>query len=498
MKRTAPLLLVGLAPVLALCALGTAFGARDLPNNTANYLSVAASPTDGAGAGQFTMFCFASNDVGTNSDYAMSLGDTGANNSWAAITIPGATAACRYTEDSVASGARNADSDCSTVAATWIPMCGGRGGDSYRFAAVAGVYSSASANTVTYAVGELDSIGIGVDKDSTPSQAWDGPIGRCVYYSTQLTSPQLRALGYGVDPRRIQRASLVLDYRLCGARTDEPNSLRATYNLATTGTVNAIARPPYRGIVGRRPVTPTIRLDAMDVDSVGTATDNTAVSSWTNRGSANGAFAQATGSKQPTWRRSIARNGLPSVSFDGTSDILSYGSAILTGTSGEVWAVFELPNTASAAAHQILAESDTATATTFVKISDRTSANNNFSIAQQEAADTADNVRGATATATGQTYIVRWVSTGTAWSIYVWSTALETPTVVSGANSGDLWGDCTGLDNCTVGGVTDSTGDLGWTEMYLHELLVFENVNLTGPQAWDYALTLGAKWFAGN
>ena len=53
--------------------------------------------------------------------------------------------------------------------------------------------------------------------------------------------------------------------------------------------------------------------------------DGGAVSSWRNGGSVGGDLVQATGSKQPTYRASVAAlNSKPTVQFDGADDAVSY------------------------------------------------------------------------------------------------------------------------------------------------------------------------------
>lgn len=504
MKRAplSALLLPLLAPILVLGWLPPLQAARDHNNSANNYLSVAASPVDGSGTQTWTLFACYSEDSLANTDFLFGLCDSGLDNGVARLSVN----THNYTEDSAASATRIATPDAASPPnGSWTMQFGVHGGQTYRAATVAGVFSGQEVTAVTYANNELDTISVGSQRGAAGAAAnpMDGPIARCAYWSTQLSAVDQRSVAYGVDPRNVAPGSLAILYDDDGGGTAGCAAVvgGSTYNLGLTGSLPLRARAPYSGIVGRKPVTPTINLDAMDVDSVGTSTDNTAVATWTNRGSLGGSFGQSTAGFKPLWRRSIARNGLPCLSFDGSDDLMvSSGFTLPTETSGEVWIVFEASATASAADHVLLGASDEGSPATlaYINFMQRQTASNTQAVKQSNN-DVADQQRGAFALGTtGNTFLVRFASSGTAYTLYSWGSVSDTITSVTGANSGDWWGDCTGLAHLTVGAADGVLGaGASHSAVYIHQILVFPAA-LSTADAWDWTLTIGAKWFAGN
>lgn len=482
----APLSL-GLLPLAIVCAMPLAQAARDF-DGTTGYGSVAATPVTAAA---FTLTAWCAPDTISGTDTVIGVFDT-AGTDFVAINLSSGNP--RLT--TVQTTAINPTADILMPTAVWASLSAVEASSTSRSVQVNGAFQGTNATSKTPA--SLDTVAIGAQKLIATTNFFDGKIGRAAIYSSALSVTDLRSIAYGVRESRIDRAHLVASWRIRGQGTTIPAFFGGgTYDLAITGTAPAFAQPPYRGICGRRPVTPAIWLDASDVDTTGTSTDAAAVSAWANKGSAGGTFSQGTGGNQPLWKRSAAHNGRPAVLFDGTDDYLDFGSAPLTGTSGEVWIVFETAATMSAADHTLLAESDTATATNYVQVLAR-QAGNNQPCVEQVNADTADRVRVGVASpgTTGQTYLLRYQSTGTAYKVFVVTDTAST-VVVTGADSGDWFGDCAGLDNLTLG-VLKHTSVVNGSNVYVHEVLMFDGANLTSAEAWDFGMTLGVKWFVGN
>lgn len=182
-------------------------------------------------------------------------------------------------------------------------------------------------------------------------------------------------------------------------------------------------------------------VEAWVADDIAQA-DASAVSSWVGR-VASSSLDQATGAKQPLYRTS-AIGGQPGVDFDGTDDLLVFGSPLpLSASLGHVFAVILLD---TVAAGTVWGTFDTATDTHYLA----GYVNPDKVQVQQIDGGTLDNVSGNQVLSGSTGYLVEWCSTDTAYELRLNGT-LQTLTVNSGANSGDWATETTARDNLAVG-----------------------------------------------
>lgn len=194
-------------------------------------------------------------------------------------------------------------------------------------------------------------------------------------------------------------------------------------------------------------------------DDIGLS-DGAAVSSWVGRIGGDDA-AQATGSKQPLYR-TTGIGGQPAVDFDGTDDALIYTAADggLTGDSGHVFAVVLFDGLGGTYGEHVVWETaDVASNTRYVQ---GTVISTGKPRVSERNASTVDEVEGGTSLGTGVGYFLEWRSTDTAYELRV-DAALESLTVITGANSGDWYSQAGLRDNLAFG----STGGLSQS-LYLN------------------------------
>lgn len=230
--------------------------------------------------------------------------------------------------------------------------------------------------------------------------------------------------------------------------------------------------------------------DAADASTI-TKDGSNLVSAWTDKSGNSRDLAQATGTNQPTWTASVL-NGFPAIDFDGTDNYMISTTNLLTGTSGEVWMV-------------VVSDAVSSTLTAF-SASDTAGDVNKFEFQPGNAttsrvqlntynASTNNAVRATTTTlANGTVYLVRFASSGTAWTVQVNGTD-ESLTAVVGSNTGDWFGDVAAIDNFVMGCVVDNTNPSG-TRFFNGRVceMVITSAALNTHKAtamWGY---LAAKW----
>jgi hypothetical protein len=229
-----------------------------------------------------------------------------------------------------------------------------------------------------------------------------------------------------------------------------------------------------------------LQLD-LDADYIAGLADAAAVSSWADRSGQGLDVAQATGSKQPTYRVGVL-NGRPVVRFAGTDDILvRSGAPPFTGQAGSVFAVVNLVATTG----HIVSSGDEGAGTD--RLSLLVSSGKLRLVVQ--VGGSANSLDGDTTLSTGVTYVVSAHSTGSAYSSYV-NGVLQTLTVLAGSNDGTWWGDLTLLDNLTVGALKVAaeasflTGDIGRVLVYDQALAAGERTRIERWLGQRYGVVL--------
>jgi len=180
--------------------------------------------------------------------------------------------------------------------------------------------------------------------------------------------------------------------------------------------------------------------------------DGDAVQAWADQSGNGNNFTQATAGKIPTLQNAaadvIADKGV--VRFNGTSDLL-VASNFTSVMQGTVFAAFRMNGLVNS--HTILASSDEVAALNYVRIrSVHSTLNPSMSVLQRDGAPAYDGGYGNTALVVATPYVGAWSSNGIAYSLRLNGT-IQTLTFVSGANTGDWFGDTSGRDNFTVGGM---------------------------------------------
>lgn len=193
-------------------------------------------------------------------------------------------------------------------------------------------------------------------------------------------------------------------------------------------------------------------------DDIGQA-DASAVASWVDRiGSYD--FAQSAAGQKPTFYTSTSArliNGQPTVSFDGTDDLLRYAGIVGTPTSGHVIVVCQITVPAVAAATSLFSSADESTTLYYWSQSLYRPTSDTLITVQQKNNDTQDLIDGTTtALTTGTDYVLEAASSGTAYTLRVNGTS-QTKNAVSGADTGDWFGDTPNRDSLVVGALKRSS-----------------------------------------
>lgn len=182
-------------------------------------------------------------------------------------------------------------------------------------------------------------------------------------------------------------------------------------------------------------------------------------------------FQQSTSTKRPTYTLQDADfNSNPSITFDGTDDLLTLADAYLFDTAGTVMIVFKQVTTGDA--EDFFASADDATTTKNLAIGQRTAA---YGITQNDAG-TADTVYGGTTPDT-TTHLLTVSTSGTAYTVRLDGVA-ESLTAGSGTDSGDWFGDTSARDNMTIG-ARKTSSETNQANVKIAEIQVY-SAQLTG------------------
>jgi hypothetical protein len=203
--------------------------------------------------------------------------------------------------------------------------------------------------------------------------------------------------------------------------------------------------------------------------------DGEAVASWISAEGNAYEFSQADNSKRPIYRTN-GINGLPAIDFDGGNDILVHPAAILGGTQGTVITVHRLDLVSSGLTQTVLASCDQGAAfSTYQALiaSNGGISTDRIALFQDRGGADFDGYTGSVnVVAQGTNYIMVWASNGTTNAARLNGVAESL-----GSTDGDWWGDMTGLDNVTLGGMKHDSEDY-FLNGRLQEVLVYP-VNLS-------------------
>ena len=227
----------------------------------------------------------------------------------------------------------------------------------------------------------------------------------------------------------------------------------------------------------------------LKADAITGLNDGDALTTWEDSHTSNNDFTQATAGKKPTYQTNEI-NGLPVVRFDGT-DVLTAAN-FLSSSEGTIFAVVR-HTTALQDNQTLLASGDEGSNFYYVWTrSYSTSATPNAEVSQKNS-DTVDALYGSTTIVAGTTYLMTWHSSGTAYSLRV-NGAAETLTIVTGANTGDWFGDTSLLDNFSLGAIKRAL-ETGFLKGDVGEVIMYD----TGLSAGDITSVetyLNARWAA--
>lgn len=248
---------------------------------------------------------------------------------------------------------------------------------------------------------------------------------------------------------------------------------------------------PYRFGAAWTPASLTGISCWLRADDLNAQADASAVSSWVDRIAARD-FAQATGSKQPTFYKTTSAKkigGQSAVWFDG-GDLLRFAGTIGSPTSGYVIAVLKMETLPAVAAnYAIWSSADEATAVRQVdRLISRPVSATVVRMLQRNN-DTSDFLDGNTGLAISTDYVLEWSSTGTAYGAKVNNT-VQTLTVGGGSDTGDWDGDTSDRDNMVIGARKNSAEGL-FLAGGLAEIIAVNDANMSAGErtSWNaYAL----------
>lgn len=221
-----------------------------------------------------------------------------------------------------------------------------------------------------------------------------------------------------------------------------------------------------------------LRADAASINA-GSPSNGDPVTSWYSREGNLYDFTQGTAAKRPTWNAADSNlHNRPTLTFDGTDDLLRYAGALTTATAGSALAVARLSGVDAVNAEYLLSSSDEATANNYLACAVHWTAGTPNMAVYSKVAGAANIVGGSTTISAGSNRIFGWSSSGTAWTLRH-NGAAETKAVISGSDNGNWFGDSAGRDNVVIGARKD----------------VAENYRITGEVAevmlFDRELTAG-------
>lgn len=217
-------------------------------------------------------------------------------------------------------------------------------------------------------------------------------------------------------------------------------------------------------------------------DDLNAAADASSVSSWVDR-IASYNFAQATGSKQPTFYKTTSARligGKQTVSFDG-GDLLRYAGIIGSPTSGHIIVVCQINTVPGVGGNaMIVTSADEATTTRVTDASLARPTSDTLAQWIQRDNDTGDTLRGDTALNATVDYVLEFASSGTLTSMRVNGVA-QTITVAAGVNNGDWVGDTSARDSVCVG-ARKNTSEAAFFAGDIAEIIVINDATMTAGE----------------
>lgn len=183
--------------------------------------------------------------------------------------------------------------------------------------------------------------------------------------------------------------------------------------------------------------------------------DSDPVVSWLSREGHTKDFVQTTSTKRPSYVASAA-NGKPGVNFDGTDDLLELAEAHLATSVGTILIAFKAD--VESADEALISTGDEATALGVDKwayVGNKTTSQGGNIGA--EVAGTVNRVAGDDSTFGTAAGVLGISSDGSTWRVFLDGTEDTTLATVSGANTGDWFGDVPDADNTVIGALKQAT-----------------------------------------
>lgn len=131
-------------------------------------------------------------------------------------------------------GAAIAQSTAGTlVANVWQHVGAVSSATNSRFSFLNG--TKGTENTTTAVPTSLDSTSIGMDRDTTPGNAFNGMIAEVAIWNVAISDNEMVALSRGQSPLRIRRSSLVHYWPLWGNHSPEIPAIRGSFEMTASG-----------------------------------------------------------------------------------------------------------------------------------------------------------------------------------------------------------------------------------------------------------------------
>ncbi len=214
--------------------------------------------------------------------------------------------------------------------------------------------------------------------------------------------------------------------------------------------------------------TNTVTVNPGPGTELGVVVDEDQVQQWLSKEGNAYAFVQETAAKKPTFNAADSNfANRPTLTFEGSDDLLRYAGELTTATAGTAFVV--AIRGAAGALHTYLSSSDEAGDAEYLKLG---AAAANDHLYTQDSTDADDILSSGTAVG-ASAFIHTWISSGAGISLRN-NGAVDALTVDGGANNGDWFGDCTGRDNFCIGALKRNAGEADQYNGQLAEIVVYD------------------------
>ncbi len=206
--------------------------------------------------------------------------------------------------------------------------------------------------------------------------------------------------------------------------------------------VNKIIWTPSKFVDGIKPVC------WLNADIV-SGNDGDLVSTWNDSSGNSNNFTQA-GAKRPVLKKGLnGINGRNIIRFDGSSNLM-VASNFSSTTEGSIFVVFRLSSPVSTLQQQLVSSADESGNAYYFWLTGCVSNSTPIIQISQRNNDTVDDLRGSTNLGANIPILIGFISNGTSYTAR-YRGSNETFTIITGANTGDWFGDTLNRDNITIG-----------------------------------------------